>query len=218
MKTAVLLSGGLDSTTALHWAHRHHELLCAISFNYGSNHAARELACARRQAEALGVPYREIDITCLAPHLKSALLSGADAIPDADYAPENLAQTVVPFRNGMFLAIAAGIAESCGAEALVIAAHAGDHAIYPDCREDFMQAMSEAIRLGTYAGVQILRPFIRADKAQIVACGAELGVPFEHTYSCYRGGEKHCGRCATCRERREAFLAAGVPDPTVYES
>lgn len=217
MNVAVLLSGGLDSTTALHWAQQQHRVQCALAFNYGSNHATRELACARWQAQHLGIPYHEIDITSLSSHLSSALLSGADAIPTSDYAEENMKQTVVPFRNGIFLAIAAGIAESAGAQGIVIAAHAGDHSIYPDCRETFMQAMADAIRLGTYAELNILRPFIHASKSDIVAAGASMHVDFSHTYSCYKGGELHCGRCATCRERREAFLAAGVTDPTVYE-
>ena len=217
MKVAVLLSGGLDSTTALHWAQRHHEVVCALSFDYGSNHAARELACARWQAEQLGIPYHEIDLRSISAHLQSALLSGADAIPTADYAEDNLKQTVVPFRNGIFLAIAAGIAESNGAEGIVIAAHGGDHALYPDCREDFMAAMASAISLGTYANLQILRPFINNDKGEIAAIGAELGVDFSHTYSCYCGRDQHCGQCATCRERRDSFAAAGIPDPTIYE-
>lgn len=216
MKTAVLLSGGLDSTTALHWAQAHHEVVCALAFDYGSNHGARELECARWQAEQLGIPCHVIDITAISRHLASALLSGAEAIPTGDYAEDNLKQTVVPFRNGIFLAIAAGIAESCGAEGIVIAAHNGDHALYPDCREDFMAAMAEAIRLGTYAGLQILRPFIDLTKGEITALGATLGVDFAHTYSCYKGGELHCGDCATCRERRESFTTAGVPDPTRY--
>ncbi len=218
MKVAVLLSGGLDSTTALYWAHNHHEVVCALSFDYGSNHAEKELACARWQAEKLGIPYHEIDLRSISAHLQSALLSGADAIPTADYAEENLKQTVVPFRNGIFLAIAAGIAESNGAEAIVIAAHGGDHALYPDCREDFMVAMADAIRLGTYAELQILRPFICNSKAEITAIGAALGVDFAHTYSCYCGGEQHCGQCATCRERKESFAAAGIADPTVYSA
>ena len=218
MKVAVLLSGGLDSTTALYWAHNHHEVVCALSFDYGSNHAEKELACARWQAEKLGIPYHEIDLRSISAHLQSALLSGADAIPTADYAEENLKQTVVPFRNGIFLAIAAGIAESNGAEAIVIAAHGGDHALYPDCREDFMVAMADAIRLGTYAELQILRPFISNSKAEITAIGAALGVDFAHTYSCYCGGNNHCGQCATCRERKESFAAAGIADPTVYSA
>lgn len=217
MNVAVLLSGGLDSTTALHWAHSQHRVVCALAFDYGSNHAARELACARWQAESLGIPYREIDLRSISAHLQSALLSGADAIPAADYAEDNLKQTVVPFRNGIFLSIAAGIAESNGAEGIVIAAHNGDHALYPDCREDFMAAMASAISLGTYAKLQILRPFISNTKEEITAIGAGLGVDFSHTYSCYCGRERHCGQCATCRERREAFLAIGIPDPTEYE-
>lgn len=218
MKVAVLLSGGLDSTTALYWAHTHHEVVCALSFDYGSNHAAQELACARYQAEKLGIPYHEIDLRAVSAHLQSALLSGADAIPTADYAEDNLKQTVVPFRNGIFLAIAAGIAESNGAEGIVIAAHGGDHALYPDCREDFMQAMASAISRGTYAELQILRPFINNSKDEITAIGAALGVDFAHTYSCYCGREKHCGQCATCRERKDSFANSGVADPTMYES
>jgi len=127
-------------------------------------------------------------------------------------------QTVVPFRNAIMLSIATGLAESLGAKGLVIAAHCGDHAIYPDCREDFMRAMGEAMRLGTYAGVELLRPFISWNKAQIAIEGARLGVDFARTWSCYQGEEVHCGRCGTCVERREAFLVAGLPDPTFYAS
>ena len=125
-------------------------------------------------------------------------------------------KTVVPFRNGIMLAIAGGFAESVEAQGLVIAAHAGDHAIYPDCREDFMAAMADALRLGTYAGIEILRPFIHFTKAEIATRGAELGVDFVQTWSCYTGGEIHCGECGTCVERREAFAVAGLADPTVY--
>jgi 7-cyano-7-deazaguanine synthase len=127
-------------------------------------------------------------------------------------------QTVVPFRNAIMLSIAGGFAESVGADGLVIAAHGGDHAIYPDCREEFMRAMGDAMRLGTYAGIALLRPFITFNKAAIVREGARLGVNFARTWSCYKGREIHCGTCGTCVERREAFLEAGVPDPTVYES
>lgn len=217
MKTLVLLSGGVDSTTALHWAKQEHEVVGALAFHYGSNHAEKELACARYQAQQLGIPYHEIDIRCISRHLSSALLNGADAIPTGAYDEENMKQTVVPFRNGIFLSIAAGVAESQGAEAVTIAAHAGDHSLYPDCREEYMQAMGQAIALGTYAGVQILRPFIRMSKGEIVALGARLGVDFAHTYSCYCGGDVHCGRCGTCQERREAFSAAHITDPTSYQ-
>ncbi len=217
MKCLVLLSGGVDSVTALHWACREHEPLAALSFRYGSNHEERELACAEYQARVLGIPHRVIDLSSIALHLSSALLSGAAAIPSGDYEEENMRATVVPFRNGIFLSIAAGVAESCGAQGVVIAAHAGDHALYPDCREPFMQAMEQAMEQGSYAKIQLLRPFIGMSKVQIVKLGAELGVDFSQTYSCYCGGEKHCGRCSTCRERRAAFAAADVEDPTAYE-
>lgn len=125
-------------------------------------------------------------------------------------------QTVVPFRNAIMLAVATGLAESRGAEGLVIAAHGGDHAIYPDCREEFMRAMGDAMRLGTYAEVKLLRPFIAMTKAEIAVAGAKLGVDFGRTWSCYKGGDVHCGKCGTCVERREAFELAGVSDPTGY--
>ena len=125
-------------------------------------------------------------------------------------------QTVVPFRNGIMLSIAAGFAESLEAQALVIAAHAGDHAIYPDCRQEFMKAMGQAIGAGTYAQIELRRPFIHFTKAEIARRGHKLGVDFSKTWSCYKGGTLHCGRCGTCVERREAFMLAGLPDPTAY--
>ncbi len=218
MKVVVLLSGGLDSTTALHWAKRHHDVVAALSFDYGSNHAEQELLCARWQAESLGIPYHEVNLKTIFSGMESSLLSGADAVPTGEYAEENMKSTVVPFRNGIFLAIAAGMAESLGVQGLVIAAHSGDHAIYPDCRPEFMQSMSEAICLGTYAGLNLIAPFIGSNKAEIAAAGAALGVDFSHTYSCYKGGETHCGLCATCRERKDAFRLTGLSDTTTYEA
>jgi 7-cyano-7-deazaguanine synthase len=126
--------------------------------------------------------------------------------------------TVVPFRNGIMLSIAAGLAESKEAAGLVIAAHAGDHAIYPDCREEFMKSMAAAIRVGTYAGIRLLRPFISMTKADIASRGHSLGIDFSQTWSCYKGDAIHCGTCGTCVERREAFIVAGIPDPTEYAS
>lgn len=217
MKVAVLLSGGLDSTTALHWAKAQHDVCVALSFDYGSNHAQQELACACWQAKHLGVEHHVINISSIAKHLSSALLDGADAIPTGtDYNEENMMQTVVPFRNGIFLAIAAGIAESKGALGLVIAAHSGDHDIYPDCREEFMQSMSNAIRSGTYAALEILRPFIAMSKDDILKEATKMGVDLAHTYSCYCGGEHHCGECSTCIERKEAFVKNNIVDPTTY--
>lgn len=218
MKVCVLLSGGMDSVTALFHAHAEHEVVGALSFDYGSKHAARELPCAAANSERLGIPHRIISLPFINETFSSDLLRSGGAIPDGHYAHETMKQTVVPFRNGIMLAIAAGYAESNGAEGLVIAAHHGDHAIYPDCRQTFMQAMAMAIELGTYARLALLTPFIRDHKAALVRRGAALGVDFRMTYSCYKGGEKHCGTCGTCVERREAFMEAGVQDPTDYES
>jgi 7-cyano-7-deazaguanine synthase len=218
MKAVVLLSGGMDSAVALHEARARHEVAGAVSFDYGSKHNHREIPCAAWQCRHLQIPHQVIALDFMPALFASALLKSGGAIPDGHYEEETMKQTVVPFRNGIMLAIAAGYAESIGAGGLVIAAHAGDHAIYPDCREAFMRAMAEAMRLGTYAGIELLRPFIAMTKAQIAARGRELGVDFSHTWSCYKGGEIHCGACGTCVERREAFLHAHVPDPTVYAS
>lgn len=216
MKTVVLLSGGMDSVTAFHQALGEHEVVAALSFDYGSKHNAREIPFARRHAEKAGVRHETIDLGFMDRHFQSDLLTGGGEIPDGHYAEENMKRTVVPFRNGIMLAVACGFAESTGADALVIAAHSGDHAVYPDCREPFMAGMAQAMREGTYARIELLRPFIAMDKAAIARRGAELGVDFAETWSCYKGGEIHCGTCGTCVERREAFQLAGLPDPTRY--
>jgi 7-cyano-7-deazaguanine synthase len=216
MQVVVLCSGGMDSVTALHWARRHHAVTAAVSFDYGSKHNHREIPFAARQARALGVAHRVIKLGFMDRLFSSTLLRSGGTVPEGHYEAATMRQTVVPFRNAIMLAIAAGLAESQGAEGLVIAAHGGDHAIYPDCREEFLGAMAEAMRHGTYAGIALLRPFIAMNKAQIAVEGARLGVDFARTWSCYRGGRVHCGKCGTCVERREAFLLAGLPDPTVY--
>lgn len=212
----VLVSGGMDSVTALYDAVNRGPVVAALSFDYGAKHHERELPMAQWHAEKLGVRHVVLRLPFLVKHFDSALLQGGAAIPKGHYEEESMRQTVVPFRNGIMLAIAAGFAESSQATGLVIAAHSGDHAIYPDCREDFMQAMGSAIRLGTYAKMALLRPFIALSKARIAAKGAALGVDFSRTWSCYVGGEIHCGECGTCVERREAFLLSQVSDPTVY--
>lgn len=216
MKTVVLLSGGMDSVTAFHQVRREHEVVAALSFDYGSKHNAREIPFAELHAARAGVPHRTIDLGFMNDCFESDLLKSGGEIPDGHYAEENMKRTVVPFRNGIMLAIACGFAESAGAEALAIAAHSGDHAIYPDCREPFMQGMAAAMEAGTYARIRLLRPFIDMDKTAIARRGAELGIDFAETWSCYKGGEIHCGTCGTCVERREAFLLAGLADPTEY--
>ena len=218
MKVVVLCSGGMDSVTALLWARREHEVQAVVSFDYGAKHNHREIPFAREHAASLGVRHEVIALDFVERLFASDLLKGGGAVPDGHYEEKIMKQTVVPFRNAIMLSIACGFAESMGAEGLVIAAHGGDHAIYPDCREEFMRAMGEAMQLGTYAGVQLLRPFIAMTKGQIVAEGARLGVDFARTWSCYKGGAVHCGTCGTCVERREAFMQTGVADPTEYAS
>ena len=215
-KALVLLSGGMDSVTALYWAQREHELVGALSFDYGSKHNPCELPLAAWHCAQLDVPHNVVALPFVNDLFTSDLLNSGGDIPEGHYAEENMKRTVVPFRNGIMLAIACGVAESRGADALVIAAHGGDHAIYPDCREGFMLAMASAMREGTYAQVEMLRPFIAMGKAQIAALGMSLGIDFAQTWSCYKGGAIHCGVCGTCVERREAFLLAGLPDPTRY--
>ena len=215
-KVVVLVSGGMDSVAALYEARAAHEVVGAVSFNYDSKHNCREIPFAARHCEKLGIAHRVIPLVFMNELFTSHLLASGGDIPDGHYEEQTMKQTVVPFRNGIMLAIAGGYAESIGATGLVIAAHAGDHAIYPDCRETFMQAMDGALRSGTYAEIGLLRPFIAMSKAQIARRGHELGVDFSQTWSCYKGGEIHCGTCGTCVERREAFQLAGLPDPTKY--
>ena len=217
-KAVVLLSGGMDSVAALYDTLQRTRVVAALSFHYGAKHNDREIPFAAHHAEKFGVPHLVIPLDFIGRHFDSDLLSSGGEIPKGHYEERSMKRTVVPFRNGIMLAVAAGFAESREAQALVIAAHAGDHAIYPDCREAFMSSMGIAIQLGTYANIELARPFIAMTKAQIAARGTELGVDFAQTWSCYVGGEVHCGECGTCVERREAFIVGGVPDPTVYAS
>ncbi len=217
MKLVVLVSGGMDSVTALYHAAQDHEIVAALSFDYGSKHNHRELPFAAWHCEKLGVRHQVVNLLFINELFQSDLLRSGGDIPEGHYEADSMKQTVVPFRNGILLSIAAGYAESAGAGGLVIAAHSGDHAIYPDCREEFMRPMAEAIEAGTYADLKIIRPFIDQRKEEIAAIGADLGIDFSQTWSCYKGGEEHCGKCGTCVERKEAFEIAGVVDPTVYE-
>lgn len=211
----LVLSGGMDSTTMLHdFADR---IALAVSFDYGSNHNAREIACAAENCRILGISHIVIPLDFMGKYFHSSLLEGADAIPEGHYAADNMKSTVVPFRNGIMLAVAAGLAESRGLSHVMIANHAGDHTIYPDCRPEFVSAMDQAIRNGTFADVSLLAPYTNMTKTDIARRGKELGMDYALTYSCYKGGEHHCGKCGTCVERREAMRDAGIDDPTIYE-
>ncbi|MGB4414890.1 MAG: 7-cyano-7-deazaguanine synthase QueC [Paludibacter sp.] len=213
MKDIVILySGGMDSSVALYqYAER---VKLAVSFNYGSKHNLREIEYAAKNCRALGIEHRVIELDLNKMGFVSDLLQSGGDIPNGHYEDENMKKTVVPFRNGIMLSIAAGIAESMDCNRLMISNHAGDHAIYPDCRPDFIQSMSEAIGFGTYNRIEILAPFTNLSKREIALIGKEIGVPFENTYSCYNGQEIHCGTCGTCTERKEALEGF---DPTEYQ-
>ena len=211
----MVLSGGMDSVTMLY--EYAPEIDFAVNFTYGSNHNERELECARYHCEKLGIELVVIDLSFIAKYFHSSLLEGAEAIPEGEYDFENMKSTVVPFRNGIMLAAAAGLAESHGLDVVMIANHAGDHALYPDCRKSFIDAMSEAIAQGTYEGIRVKAPYTLLTKSDIALRGKTLGIDYSKTYSCYRGQEKHCGRCGTCCERRQALADAGIVDTTEYE-
>lgn len=212
----IVLSGGLDSTTMLH--EYVNDIALAVNFSYGSNHNRREAACAREHCRQLGIELIEIDLAFISDYFKSSLLEGAEAIPEGNYNDDNMKSTVVPFRNGIMLSIAAGIAETRGLHSVMIANHAGDHSIYPDCRPEFIKTMRSAIHDGTYEHIILRAPYTNLTKSEIAAIGKRLGIDYSTTYSCYKGGEKHCGRCGTCIERREALANAGIADTTEYEN
>ena len=211
----IILSGGMDSTTMLY--EYHEEIALAITFDYGSLQNARERMYAIEHCKRFGIQHIIIPLQFMQQYFKSSLLMTPDDIPEGNYDEENMKSTVVPFRNGIMLAVACGMAENYGLKRVMIANHAGDHAIYPDCRPGFVEAMSEAMRNGTYEGVTVFAPYTHLSKTDIARRGAALGLDYTETYSCYKGGEKHCGRCGTCRERREALQAAGIDDKTIYE-
>ena len=211
----IIVSGGMDSITLLHY--RKEQISLAVTFDYGSNHNRRETEYAAYHCKSLGIEHIVIPLSFIHDYFKSSLLQGADAIPEGHYTAENMKSTVVPFRNGIMLAVACGIAESRGLDRVLIANHNGEHAIYPDCRENFIAAMGKAMEAGTYEHISIDAPFTDISKTDIALIGKRLGIDYSKTYSCYKGGEKHCGKCGTCVERKEALRNAGIADTTDYE-
>ena len=181
--TLIVLSGGLDSTTMLY--EYRFRIGMAVSFHYGSNHNDRELEFAKLHCERLGIPHLVIRLPFIKQFFKSSLLEGAEAIPEGNYDEENMKSTVVPFRNGIMLSIAAGIAENNKMQYVMLANHAGDHTIYPDCRPEFVDAMNKAIHFGTWNGVQLLTPYTNLTKAEIASKGKELNIDYSETWSCY---------------------------------
>lgn len=222
-EAVVIVSGGLDSTVLAYRYARRGYSLTVVSFDYGQRHA-KELEYAQRTAIKLKAGFRRFDLEdvggMLAAYSQSSLVAEGVEVPDGHYAEESMKQTVVPNRNMVMLAIAGSVAVAKGADVLATGVHAGDHFIYPDCRPDFIDALGRALVLGNEGfgsdEFRLEAPFVFVSKASIVLFGAELGVPFEDTWSCYRGGRIHCGRCGTCVERAEAFMLSGVEDPTEY--
>ncbi len=213
--SVIVVSGGMDSVTLLY--EKKDEIALGISFDYGSNHNHNELPLAALHCQRLGIEHVVVPLGFMHQYFKSSLLESGDSIPDGSYDEENMKSTVVPFRNGVMLAVAAGIAESNGLTKVLIANHGGDHTIYPDCRPEFIAAMDAAVEAGTFARVRVVAPYTNISKADIARRGRALGIDYAETWSCYKGGDVHCGTCGTCVERKEALREAGIEDNTPYQ-
>ncbi len=213
MKILMILSGGLDSTTALYELKEKHEIVEALTFNYGQRHR-REIESAQKICQTLRLPHRVVDLSNLNPLFQgSSLTSKQMATPHGHYAEESMKQTVVPNRNAIFINIAAAYAISKKIYGLGLGVHAGDHYIYPDCRPDFIESQQKTLSLANDCEFKLFTPFIHDSKSKIVARGHELGVPFQWTWTCYEGAEKPCGKCGSCVERKEAFERNKLIDP-----
>ncbi len=213
-KALIVLSGGMDSVTLLY--DYQERISRALSFDYGSKHNEKEIACAKLHCQRLGIEHTIIPLGFIGEHFRSSLLKGGGDIPKGDYDSENIKSTVVPFRNGIMLSIAAGLAESCQLNEIYIANHFGDHALYPDCRSAFVEPMFEAVKEGTTNGVKLQAPYTSISKGDIAKIGKKLQLDYSETWSCYEGGNAHCGECSTCRERIQAMEEAQIKDTTIY--
>ncbi|MBW7471853.1 7-cyano-7-deazaguanine synthase QueC [Marinobacter sp. M216] len=212
----VIYSGGMDSYTLLHLARDRGYRVHALSFNYGQRHV-RELECAASVCQSLGIPHKIIDIRAMSEVMSGSALTSGIEVPEGHYEEDSMKATVVPNRNMILLSLATGYAVTVGAGAVWYGAHGGDHAIYPDCRPEFVQKMDAVCRVANYEPVGIEAPFMNMDKGRILAEGLRLGLDYGQTWTCYNGRERACGRCGSCVERLEAFAANGVQDPLEYE-
>lgn len=217
MKSIIILSGGLDSTTLLHKLLAEDKDVVALSFNYGQRHK-KELEMAKATCEKMGVPHRIVDITSITDLVSNSCLTSDTEVPEGNYADENMKKTVVPNRNMIMASIAIGYAVNIGAQEVALGVHAGDHAIYPDCRPEFIEALRAIAKIANYEPVDIYAPYLQMDKGDIVIEGVKLGVDYSLTWTCYKGGEKACGKCGSCTERLEAFQKAGITDLIEYEN
>jgi 7-cyano-7-deazaguanine synthase len=205
MKTVLIFSGGLDSTSLLYKLKKEGDIIHCINFDYGSKHNDRERLAARMITANIGVPMSLIELPFINFLFKSSLLSSGEAVPHGHYADDNMKKTVVPFRNAIMLSIASGYAASIGADRVAAGIHAGDHTIYPDCRKIFFEAFKNLLEVGLWEHVDFYAPFLNLDKGEVAYEGYIAGAPLELTYSCYEGGAEHCGQCGACTERREAL-------------
>lgn len=214
-----IVSGGMDSVTLAYALKAGGYDLSLLSFNYGQRHA-KELDFAKKAAEALGAAHTILDLSSLQALLPGNALTDAVAVPDGHYAEESMKVTVVPNRNAIMLSIAFAHALAIKAEIVAIGNHGGDHFIYPDCRPEFIETFAKMQKVGMEGfgaeSLELDSPFLNLTKADICKLGSIYGVPYKDTWSCYKGGEIHCGTCGTCVERKEAFQFAGVEDPTEY--
>ena len=216
LKAVLILSGGMDSTTLLYDLMDEGCDVHAITFNYNQKHK-NEIACAKKTCRALQVPHKIINLTVLNQLAPSCLTRDGWDVPEGNYAEQSMKQTVVPNRNMVFLSLAASYALGVGAGNLFYAAHAGDHTIYPDCRPAFVSAMGTAFHLCDWNDIVLKAPYLYLTKADIVKRGLILGVDYSRTWTCYKGGDRSCGKCGSCDERLGAFREAGAKDPLEYE-
>lgn len=218
-KTVAVISGGMDSVTLAYYLADIGHDLHLISFNYGQRHK-KELDFARKAADALGAPHDIVDLSNISALISRSALTSDRPVPDGHYAEDTMRQTVVPNRNAIMLNIAAGLAITVEAHNIATGVHAGDHYIYPDCRPEFVETIDAMLKVANegfcHPQFSVLAPFVNITKGDICGIGHRLNVPWLDTWSCYKGGETHCGSCGTCFERREAFAEAGVEDPTPY--
>ncbi len=218
-KKVIILSGGMDSTTLLYSLLEQDYEIYAISFNYGQKHS-KELEFAKKTTKKLEVPHKIIDISSIAHAglFGESSLTSREKIPDGHYEEESMKSTVVPNRNMIMLSLAIGYAISIKADSVYYGAHAGDHAIYPDCRPVFIEKMRKVAEVCHYYPIKIIAPFQNYSKGDIVKEGIDLGVDYSLTWTCYKGKQKACGKCGSCVERLEAFEINGIEDPLQYQT
>ncbi len=215
-KAFIVLSGGLDSSTLAYYLKDKGYDLCAISFDYGQKHK-KELLCAKKIADNLGIQHIVIDLTSVGKYLKSSLTTNEE-VPEGHYEAENMKSTVVPHRNMIMATITAALAESKNIYTIALGVHGGDHYIYPDCRPDFIDILKYCLKLSSGGeDIEILTPFLHIDKRAILSIGLSLKVPYQDTWTCYNGREKACGKCGSCQERLESFEKCNSTDPLQYE-